>query len=177
MFTECQDSHCRSVAPLQDTPAIKMPYNATVWVKVGYTVYMSANTTGFSIQGDWIIWNFKMDLPIPSYLIAFSIGDLLEVPIGPKGTRTHLITEPENIHNDTEELSELPTLLDTVEAYVNPPNPYEWGTYSVIVQPPSFPIGGMENPLLTFASPTIIVGDKSQVDVVTHEIAHSWTGN
>jgi len=60
---------------------------------------------------------------------------------------------------------------------VNPPNPYEWGHYSVIVQPPSFPIGGMENPLLTFASPTIIVGDKSQVDVVTHEIAHSWTGN
>ena len=102
---------------------------------------------------------------------------MLEVPIGPKGTRTHLITEPENIHNDTEELSELPTLLDTVEAYVNPPNPYEWGNYSVIVQPPSFPIGGMENPLLTFASPTIIVGDKSQVDVVTHEIAHSWTGN
>jgi len=60
---------------------------------------------------------------------------------------------------------------------VNPPNPYEWGTYALIVQPPSFPIGGMENPLLTFASPTIIVGDKSQIYVATHEIGHSWTGN
>jgi leukotriene-A4 hydrolase len=178
MFTECQDSHCRSVAPMQDTPAIKMPYNATVRVKnQGYTVRMSANSTGTSLFGDWKIFNFQMDLPIPSYLIAFSVGNLQEVPIGPQGTRTTLITEPDNIKADSDELSELPTLLDTVEAYVNPPNPYEWGHYSVIVQPPSFPIGGMENPLLTFASPTIIVGDKSQVDVVTHEIAHSWTGN
>lgn len=98
MFTECQDSHCRSVAPMQDTPAVKMPYNATVRVKnVGYTVRMSANSTGTSLFGDWKIFNFQMDLPIPSYLIAFSVGNLQEVPIGPQGTRTTLITEPDNI--------------------------------------------------------------------------------
>lgn len=115
-----------------------------------------------------------MDIPIPSYLIAFSIGDLTEEKIG---YRTSVISEPSNVADDKSELSELEELLDAVEAYVNPPNPYEWGTYSVIVQPPSFPIGGMENPLLTFASPTIIVGDKSQVYVATHEIGHSWSGN
>ena len=72
-----------------------------------------------------------------------------------------MLSEPTNIKNDTKELSDLEMILDTMESYLNPPNPYEWGTYAIIVQPPSFPIGGMENPLLTFASPTIIVGDKS----------------
>jgi len=73
------------------------------------------------------------------------------------------------------ELSDLETYLDSVEAYIG--TPYIWGNYTILVLPPSFPMGGMENPLLTFASPTIIVGDKSQVYVATHEIAHSWTGN
>lgn len=117
-----------------------------------------------------------MNLPIPSYLIAFSIGNIVENPVG-KGNRTFIISEPDNVKRDLSELDELDELLDDVEAYVNPPNPYEWGTYALIVQPPSFPIGGMENPLLTFASPTIIVGDKSQIYVATHEIGHSWTGN
>ena len=177
MFTECQDSHCRSVAPMQDTPAIKMPYTASVTVEnTGYLVKMSANSTSSSISADKKMktYNFEMNLPVPSYLIAFSVGNLTEQPIG---KRTSVITELVNLQADATELSELPVLLDAVEAYVNPPNPYEWGNYTVIVQPPSFPIGGMENPLLTFASPTIIVGDKSQVYVVTHEMAHSWTGN
>lgn len=103
-------------------------------------------------------FGFEMSIPIPSYLIAFSVGNLTSLPIG---ARTSVISEPTYIDKDKDELSQLESLLSDVEAYVNPPNPYEWGTYSVIVQPPSFPIGGMENPLLTFASPTIIVGDKS----------------
>jgi leukotriene-A4 hydrolase len=103
-------------------------------------------------------FSFNMSLPIPSYLIAFSIGNLVEEV---NGRRTSVISEPTTIKRDANELSALEELLDAVEAYVDPPNPYEWGNYSVIVQPPSFPIGGMENPLLTFASPTIIVGDKS----------------
>ena len=115
-----------------------------------------------------------MSIPIPSYLIAFSVGNLEELQIG---KRTSVISEPTEVKRDKDELDSLETLLDSVEAYVNPPNPYEWGSYAVIVQPPSFPIGGMENPLLTFASPTIIVGDKSGISVATHEIAHSWTGN
>jgi leukotriene-A4 hydrolase len=177
MFTECQDIHCRSVAPMQDTPAIKMPYQAEVRVvNTGYVVRMSANSTGNSTSPDraYKVFTFKQDIPIPSYLIAFSIGNLTEEQLG---RRTYVLSEPTNIKNDTRELSDLENILDTMESYLNPPNPYEWGTYAIIVQPPSFPIGGMENPLLTFASPTIIVGDKSQVYVATHEIGHSWTGN
>jgi leukotriene-A4 hydrolase len=175
MFTECQDSHCRSVAPMQDTPAIKMTYTANVSVpNTGYVVRMSANSTGSMVIGNKKLFTFNMSVPIPSYLIAFSIGSLAEKFLG---TRTSVITEGVNLEKDANELSQLGDLLNDVEAYLNPPNPYEWGNYSVIVQPPSFPIGGMENPLLTFASPTIIVGDKSQVYVVTHEIGHSWTGN
>jgi leukotriene-A4 hydrolase len=164
---------------MQDTPAVKMPYQAYVTVaNKGYVVKMSANSTGSVVSADtkWKTYSFKMNLPIPSYLIAFSIGNIVENPVG-KGNRTFIISEPDNVKRDLSELDELDELLDDVEAYVNPPNPYEWGTYALIVQPPSFPIGGMENPLLTFASPTIIVGDKSQIYVATHEIGHSWTGN
>lgn len=178
MFTECQDSHCRSVAPMQDTPAIKVTYSAYVTVpNTGYVVRMSARSSGQAVvSGDtkFKTFGFYMDIPIPSYLIAFSIGNITEKQIG---KRTSVISEGVNIQKDWDELSQLDDILNDVEAYVNPPNPYEWGTYAVIVQPPSFPIGGMENPLLTFASPTIIVGDKSQVYVATHEIGHSWTGN
>ncbi len=85
-----------------------------------------------------------------------------------------MITEPEQMDKSAAELSDLETYLDKAEAYLTP---YQWGNYSILILPPSFPFGGMENPLLTFASPTIIVGDKSQVYVATHEICHSWTGN
>jgi leukotriene-A4 hydrolase len=162
---------------MQDTPAVKMPYTATVAVEnTGYVVKMSANSTGSAVSPDGKskVFTFNMALPVPSYLIAFSIGALVEEPID---KRTSVISEQVNMEKDLDELSQLGDLLTAVENYVNPPNPYEWGSYAVIVQPPSFPIGGMENPLLTFASPTIIVGDKSQVYVATHEIAHSWTGN
>jgi len=108
---------------------------------------------------------------MPSYLIAIAVGDLEERQLG---NRTSVITEPCRIDAVAWELDELPTFLDEAEKYLTP---YIWGTYSILVLPPSFPMGGMENPLLTFASPTIITGDKSQVDVAIHEIAHSWTGN
>ena len=108
---------------------------------------------------------------MPSYLIAIAIGDLEYRSLG---NRVGVITEPINMDSVANELSTLQTLFDTVESYITP---YIWGNYSILILPPSFPMGGMENPLLTFASPTIITGDKSQVDVATHEIAHSWTGN
>ena len=133
MFTECQDSHCRSVAPMQDTPAIKVTYTANVIVpNTGYTVRMSANQTGNYISPDnkWKTFSFNMSIPIPSYLIAFSIGNLIEKTIG---ARTSVISEPTHIVKDQDELSGLEELLSAVEAYVNPPNPYEWGSYAVIV--------------------------------------------
>jgi len=108
---------------------------------------------------------------MPSYLIALAVGNLEEHPMS---NRTSVITEPEKMDEVVKCLESLPTLLDNTEDYLTP---YIWGNYSIIILPPSFPMGGMENPLLTFASPTIITEDKSQVYVATHEIAHSWTGN
>jgi len=108
---------------------------------------------------------------MPSYLIAIAVGDLVYRPLG---KRVGVITEPSQIDAVAWELDTLETLLDETEKYLTP---YIWGNYSILILPPSFPFGGMENPLLTFASPTIITGDKSQVYVATHEIAHSWTGN
>jgi len=113
-----------------------------------------------------------MSIPIPSYLLAIVIGNLKSQKID---ERTSVITEPDNIVNYSAILGSLGNLLNQTEAYVR--FPYVWGTYTIVVLPPSFPVGGMENPLLTFASPTVMVPDGSQIYVVTHEIAHSWTGN
>jgi leukotriene-A4 hydrolase len=99
------------------------------------------------------------------------VGNLAVKQAGPRAT---IIAEPGPLDDYARELSNVSGLLDMTEEYLTP---YIWGTYSILVLPPSFPYGGMENPLLTFASPTIIVGDGSQVYVATHEIAHSWTGN
>ena len=115
--------------------------------------------------------SFANDIHIPSYLLALAMGDLEYKSLG---RRVGVITEPSQMEKVATELEDMGDLLDAVEAYMGP---YIWGNYTIIVLPPSFPMGGMENPLLTFASPTIIVGDKSQVYVATHEMAHSWTGN
>ena len=98
---------------------------------------------------------FKQDIPVPSYLITFAAGNIVEKFVG---RRTSVITEPEQMLKSAAELSDLEEYLDKAEAYLTP---YKWGNYSILILPPSFPFGGMENPLLTFASPTIIVGDKS----------------
>lgn len=157
---------------MQDTPAIKITYGAVVKVKNEFKVFMSANST------DKAYWNsthtaykFENAIKMPSYLIAIAVGDLEYKSLG---NRTGVITEPSKMEAVSTELASVPDLLDRAEKYLTN---YIWGNYSILVLPPSFPMGGMENPLLTFASPTIITGDKSQVYVATHEIAHSWTGN
>lgn len=134
---------------------------------------MSANLTSENaVQGTTLTQTkFNNSIPIPSYLLAMAVGDLAYKSLG---NRVGVYTEPSMLDKTATELEDLEKLLDTTEAYLTP---YIWGTYDILVLPPSFPYGGMENPLLTFASPTIIVGDKSQVYVATHEIAHSWTGN
>ena len=172
MFTQCEDINCRSVAPLQDTPANRITYSANVTVDTGFVVKMSANDTGsWDLPDGKTMFGFHNDIHIPSYLIAMAIGDLEYRSLG---SRVGVITEPAQMDAVASELEDMGDLLDAVEEYMGP---YIWGNYTIIVLPPSFPMGGMENPLLTFASPTIIVGDKSQVYVATHEMAHSWTGN
>lgn len=156
---------------MQDSPANKITYEATVTAKKEFSVYMSANSTGKFESSTHTTYMFKNTIKMPSYLIAIAVGDLEYRSLG---DRVGVITEPSQMDAVASELDSLQTLLDETEAYLTP---YIWGTYSILILPPSFPFGGMENPLLTFASPTIITGDKSQVYVATHEIAHSWTGN
>ena len=157
---------------MQDTPSTKITYGARIVAKNDFVVKMSANETDSGALNSTHnqAW-FSCQIPIPSYLIAIVVGDLEYRSLG---RRVGVITEPSDIDRVAAELDTLETLLDETEAYLTP---YIWGTYTIVVLPPSFPFGGMENPLLTFASPTIIVGDKSQVYVATHEIAHSWSGN
>ena len=157
---------------MQDTPAIKVTYEARVIVENDFIVKMSANETSLlQVNSTHKAYTFENNIKMPSYLIAIEVGDLEYRSLG---ERVGVITEPSRIDAVAWELEALQTLLDYAEDYLTP---YIWGNYSILVLPPSFPMGGMENPLLTFASPTIITGDRSQVDVATHEIAHSWTGN
>jgi aminopeptidase N len=171
VYTHCEAIDCRTLVPLQDTPSVKATYSARIYSPKDIKVHMSALTLDEQVQGNIRITDFELDVPIASYLIALAAGNLEYRKIG---RNTGVITEPEFIEQCVEELSGLQDSLDIAESFLTA---YEWGNYTVLVLPPSFPFGGMENPLLTFASPTIIVGDKSQVDVATHEIAHSWTGN
>jgi len=172
LFSQCESINCRSVAPMQDTPGVKTTYSARVLAKSEFTVKMSANQTYIGeYNSTHTETRFYNQIPIPCYLVAIAVGNIEYQSLG---YRVGVLTEPEMMESVAWELSSLETLLDTTEDYLTP---YIWGNYTVLVLPPSFPFGGMENPLLTFASPTIIVGDKSQVYVATHEIAHSWTGN
>lgn len=141
---------------MQDTPAIKITYEAKVIVKNEFVAMMSANKTKMeTLNETHNAYYFESNIKMPSYLIAIAVGDLEYRSLG---RTTGVITEPVNIDACAEELSELQVMLDTAEQYLTP---YIWGNYSILILPPSFPMGGMENPLLTFASPTIITGDKS----------------
>lgn len=172
LFSQCESINCRSVAPMQDSPAARTTYSARVLAKSDFVVKMSANETFVGTYNETHNESrFHNQIPIPCYLIAIAVGDIEYRSLG---YRVGVITEPSMLDGVAWELSSLENLLDSTEAYLTP---YIWGNYTVLILPPSFPFGGMENPLLTFASPTIIVGDKSQVYVATHEIAHSWTGN
>lgn len=158
LYTKCEPIHCRAIAPLQDTPSIKSTYSAKVTVPQPYRVNMSANCLDQydNATSKTTTYTFKQIIPIPSYLLAIVIGNLVTKPID---HRTSVITEPDTLEEYAKILSNLGNLLDQTEAYVK--HPYMWGTYTILVLPPSFPVGGMENPLLTFASPTIMVPDGS----------------
>ena len=162
MYTQCEPVYCRSVAPLQDTPSIKSPYQANVIVRNPYVVKLSGKELPKTDNNDnTTTYHFYQDIKIPSYLIAIAVGNLAEKIVGdPQYSRSSVIAEPGAMFLDlyANELSELDSLLNATEAWLTP---YIWSNYTILVLPPSFPFGGMENPLLTFASPTIIVGDKS----------------
>jgi leukotriene-A4 hydrolase len=136
------------------------------------SVFATGNKTGEISNPDGTRdFMYESTILLPSYLVTFAAGNIEEKQVG---RRTYVLSEPEELPKAAEEMSGLETSLELAEMYMTP---YIWGTYKILILPPAFPFGGMENPLLTVASPTIIVGDKSEVFVSTHEICHSWTGN
>ncbi|ORZ22502.1 peptidase family M1-domain-containing protein [Absidia repens] len=170
LFSQCQAIHARAFCPCQDSPAIKLTYSASVSSPL--PVIMSALKTE-DIQGadGLTTYKFEQRTSIPSYLIAIASGNLESREIGP---RSSVWSEPEMIEIAANEFEDTEKFIATGEDLLTP---YEWGRYDLLVLPPSFPYGGMENPCLTFVTPTLLAGDKSAVDVVAHEIAHSWMGN
>lgn len=169
LFTQGQAILTRTWVPCQDSPGIRITYDADIQCPKELMAVMSAsNPTEKSADGSY---HFEMKQPIPPYLIALAIGDLA---YGDIGKQTGVYAEPSMLEKSLYEFEDMQMMLEAAEELYGP---YLWDRYDVIVLPPSFPFGGMENPRLTFATPTIIAGDKSLTSLIAHELAHSWSGN
>jgi leukotriene-A4 hydrolase len=169
LLTQSQAILARTWAPVQDSPGVRMTYEATVRVPKDLLAVMSAeNPTQKNADG---VYHFRMPQRIPSYLLALAVGDLEFRPLGP---RAGVYAEPNVVEQAAWELADTPKMIDAAEKLYGP---YRWGRYDILVLPSSFPYGGMENPRLTFATPTILARDRSLVSLVAHELAHSWSGN
>jgi aminopeptidase N len=169
MFSQSESIHARSWVPLQDSPAIRFSYTAHVTAPKDVRVVMSAlNDAKHPLNGDY---SFDQPHPIPSYLLAIGAGDIAVKETGP---RSAVYAESSVVGKAAHEFEDTEQMIATAEKLYGP---YRWGRYDILVLPPSFPYGGMENPDMTFATPTVLVGDKSLVSLVAHELAHSWSGN
>ncbi|MFT5455302.1 MAG: leukotriene-A4 hydrolase [Myxococcota bacterium] len=173
VLTQCQAIHARSIAPLQDTPRARIRYTADLTFPEALSAVMSA-APGERRPGPepgTATLHFEMPQPIPPYLLALAVGDLASRDLGP---RTRVFAEPGVVDGAAWEFADVEGMLDAGEALFGP---YAWERFDFVVLPPSFPLGGMENPRMTFLTPTLLAGDRSLVGVLAHELAHSWTGN
>jgi len=175
LFSQCQAIEARSLLPCQDTPAIKSTFTASVTAPDGITVLMSANRTEdepkICCDGKKLKYSFVQGVPVQSYLIAIAAGNIKSRKIGP---RSHVWAEESFLDEAAFDFSDTENMLKIAEELNGP---YVWGQYDILVLPGSFPFGGMENPCLTFVTPSLLSGDKSNANVIAHEISHSWTGN
>lgn len=170
LFTQSEAILARTWVPCMDGPGVRFTYSATIRTSPDLVAVMSAsgNSGTKSASG---VYTFEMKLPIPSYLLALAVGDLEFRPIGHRGG---VYAEPSVVDKAAYEFADLEKMISAAEELYGP---YRWERYDLLVLPPSFPFGGMENPRLTFATPTVLAGDRSLVSLVAHELAHSWSGN
>ncbi len=171
VFSQCQAIHARSILPIQDSPRLRVPYSAVIEYPRELTLVMAAADRGRTENDEWAKHTFEMPQPIPPYLFAFAIGDLASRDLS---ERCRVWAEPSVVDAAAYEFAEVEAMIEAAEKLFGP---YDWERFDILTMPPSFPYGGMENPRLTFLTPTVIAGDRSLVSVVAHELAHSWTGN
>lgn len=169
LYTQGQAILTRTWIPIQDAPSNRITYSADLKVPSDLLAVMSAsNPKEKNIKGNY---HFDMKQPIPCYLIALAVGDLV---YGDLGNQTGVYCEPELLNESMYEFEDLPNMMKAAEKLYGK---YAWDQYDLLILPYSFPFGGMENPRLTFANPTLLAGDRSLVSVIAHELAHSWSGN
>lgn len=172
LFSQAQPIHARSMLPVQDSPRVRFSYSADVTVPDPINVVMSAAPGDKTEAGDGLsTFHFEMPQTIPAYLLALAAGEITSKDIAP---RVRVYAEPALIDKAFYEFGGADEMLTVAEEMLGS---YLWDRFDFIVMPPSFHLGGMENPRITFLTPTVLAGDRSLVDILVHELSHSWLGN